>query len=99
MSAPLLPLQQPASQQDTRWKSLIDPVLSNPILAGQQLNVSVVNGVNTLNHGLGRKLQGYFITSNDSAVTFHDNQSTNASPQLTLVLVSTGAANISLWVY
>lgn len=95
-----LPLVQPASQQDTRWKALIDPVLVNPILAGQQLdNISLVSGTNSINHGLGRKLQGYFIVRNDSATTFHDTQASNASPELTLNLIASGSATVSLWVY
>jgi hypothetical protein len=95
-----LPLTQPASTQDIRWKSLIDPILANPILAGQQLdNIPLVSGVNTVNHGLGRKLQGYFIVLNSAAATFYDNQSTNSSPTLTLILVASAATTVSLWVY
>jgi hypothetical protein len=95
-----LPLSQPASQQDTRWKAILDPVVSSPILAGRQLDgIVLVTGSNTINHGLGRKLQGYFVVLNSASATFYDTQSTNASTQLTLALVSSADTTISLWVY
>jgi hypothetical protein len=95
-----LPLSQPASQQDTRWKSLIDPVLGNPLINGRLLtNIALSSGSNIINHGLGRKLQGYIPVLNSAAATFHDSQTTNSSPQLTLVLVASAATTISLWVF
>ena len=94
-----LPLNQPASQQDTRWKSILDPIISSPLLAGHQINATLVSGPNTINHGLGRKLQGYFVVLNSASATFYDSQSTNASTDLTLILNSTADTVVSLWVY
>lgn len=83
-----------------KWAATINPVLSNPLLNGSLLqNISVDSGTNTINHGLGRKLQGYFVSMNDSAVTFYDEQQLNSRPQLTLLLVASGAATISLYVF
>jgi hypothetical protein len=95
-----LPLQQPASQQDTRWKSLLDPLLVNLLLQGQLLSkVPLTTGANVVNHGLGRQLQGYIIVLNSASVTFYDEQSTNASTNLTLVLVASAPTTVSIWVF
>jgi hypothetical protein len=95
-----LPLMQPASPQDTRWKSILDPLLAGP-LAGALLlpNVPVVTGTNVINHGLGQPLRGYIVVQNSANVTFFDNQRTNATPQLTLLLQASGASTISLLVF
>ena len=78
----------------------LNPVLANPIVNGLILsNIKVVAGANTLNHTLGRKLQGYVVILNSAAVTYYDNQSTNQKPELTLILVSSGSATISLYVF
>jgi len=95
-----LPLTNPASTQDTRWKSLLDPVLANPLQSGQLLTgISLVNGSTTINHGLGRKLRGYIVVLSSAAATIHDSQSTNTMPDLTLVLVSSAATTVSLYVF
>ena len=101
MNLPLIQAKDPDLMQvETKWKSILDPIASNPILAGRQLsNVSLVSGNNVINHGLGRNLQGYFVVMNSAAVTFYDKQSTNNMPQLTLELVASGATTVSLWVY
>lgn len=83
-----------------RWASTLNPVLANPIISGNLLSgVTVKTGSNTINHGLGRDLQGYIVVMNNSAVTFHDNQSQNQHTDLTLILVASGAAVISLYVF
>jgi hypothetical protein len=83
-----------------RWAASLNPLLSNPMVDGLLLNsVAVSTGANTINHGLGRKLQGYFVVMNSAAVTFYDSQKTNPRPDLTLVLNASGAATISLYVF
>lgn len=95
-----LPLQQPSSQQDSRWKSLLDPVIASPLLGGHLLqNITLASGVNTINHELGRSLQGYFVVLNSAPATFNDNQSTNTMPGLTLNLVASAPCVVSLWVF
>lgn len=98
-----LPLIQTSNrelqQHQTQWKAILDSVASNPILAGRQINgIALVSGNNTINTGLDRALQGYIITSMSGAyVDIYQVSSPN--PTLTLVLNSTGAATIGLWVY
>jgi hypothetical protein len=83
-----------------KWAASLNPVLANPLIGGQILDgIVLVSGDNTINHGLNAKLQGYIIVLNNSAVTFYDKQSTNQRPELTLILNSSGAATISLWVF
>lgn len=96
-----LPLTIPASTQDTRWKALLDPVLGNPLVNGQMLqNLSLTGGTpNTINHGLGRALQGYVVLLSSTAATFHDNQSTNSMTNLTLILVPSATTTVSLYVF
>lgn len=90
----------PWDQAQPRWASILNPVLANPIVGGQLLEgIKVSSGNNTINHGLGEKLQGYIVVLNSANVTFYDRQSTNPMPDKTLVLVASGAATISLYVF
>jgi hypothetical protein len=85
---------------EQRWKSQLDPVLASPLANGRLLeNQVLVSGANTLNHGLGRKLQGYFVVLNSASATFFDSQSTNSMTQLTLVLNASASTTVSLWVF
>lgn len=83
-----------------RWASTLNPLLANPLVGGRLLNgVVLILGANTINHGLGRKLQGYFVVMNSTSSTFYDSQSTNQRPELTLVLNSSAATTVSLYVF
>lgn len=83
-----------------KWASTLNPVLANPLLDGQLLQgVAIKTGQNAINHGLQRKLQGYFVVMNSAAVTFYDSQSSNSRSDLTLLLNASGAATISLYVF
>lgn len=84
----------------TQWAQQLDPVISNELLQGQLLmNQSLVVGTNTINHGLGRKLVGYFIVGQTAQASIWDSQATNQMPQLTLVLNSTAVTTVNLWVF
>ena len=84
---------------ETQWKSQLDPVLANPLISGQLLtNIALVSGSNTINHKLGRALQGYIITGmHGSFAQIYD--TTSPMPALTLVLHASAATNISLYVF
>lgn len=84
----------------TQWASALNPVLACPPVQGLQLdNVVLASGDNTISHRLGRKLQGWIIVRRNSAASVYDKQATNSMPNLTLVLNSSGACTVSLWVY
>ena len=94
-----LPRQLPLDQLQSKWASVIDPVLANPICNGIQLtDVTLSIGVNTINHKLGRKLNGYIITGMHGAYSqIYD--STSTMPTLTLILNSSAATSVSIYVY
>lgn len=95
-----LPQQLNFAQLQTKWASILNPVLGNPLVNGQMIdNISLINGTTIVNHKLGRKLQGWFIVGIDAAATVHDNQASNQTPQLTLSLTSNAAATCNLWVF
>ena len=84
----------------TKWASVINPVLAQPINNGLILtSIKLVTGNNVINHRLGRPLQGWILTSVNSPVTLYDKQSTNPSTDLTLVLNSSGAATVNILVF
>lgn len=83
-----------------RWAASLNPVLSNPLVDGNLLQgVVLASGNNVINHGLGRKLQGYIVVLKSANVTIYDTQSTNPHPELTLILVASGAATISVYCF
>ena len=59
-----LPLLSDLVSLATRWKSILDPLLANPINSTsivQPTPISLAIGNNTINHKLGRQPQGWFI--------------------------------------
>lgn len=83
-----------------KWAASINPVLANPVVGGNLLQgVTLKTGANTVNHGLGVKLQGYIIVLNSANVTFYDSQATNQRPDLTLILNASGATTVSIYVF
>lgn len=96
----MLPQKQPLDLMQTTWATQLDPIISNPLLKGNVLQkVSLKSGVNVINHKLGRRLQGWYITRIRSAATFYDEQDSNQTPQLTLVLISSADCVIDLEVF
>ena len=95
-----LPLQLPWDQAQTKWASAINPTLACPIVNGRLIqSVVLTNGTTTVNHKLGRPLQGWFVVGSNAAATIYDKQATNQMPELTLVLVSNAAVTCNLWVF
>lgn len=87
-------------QMESTWASMIEPVISNEINQGHMLTgVVLQSGVNVVNHGLSRKLIGWFIVGINAAATVYDTQATNQMPQLTLNLTSNAACSVNLWVF
>lgn len=96
----LLPQQLDWPQARTRWKAILDILLSNRSLNSVILkNVSLINGTTIINHTLGRDLLGWRVIGINAAATIYDQQSSNQTPDLTLVLVSSAVAIVSLEVF
>ena len=96
-----MPYIQTESQEfnlyQTRMKSILDNVTKLPLLSGLQLNtVKLIIGQTTINHLLGRQMQGWIITDIDGAAQIYRTAPMNSTQ---LVLASNAAVNISLWVY
>lgn len=95
-----LPKQLDLAKMQTTWATKIDPVLSNPTVNNLVLkNLSLLTGINVINHRLARNLQGWKPTRVRAAATFYDLQDSNQTPQLTLVLVSSADVIIDLEVF
>ncbi len=83
-----------------KWAASLNPLLGNPLVNGQILSaVRLTTGANVINHGLQRKLQGYLVILNSAATTFYDSQASNQMPDRTLILNSSGATTVSLYVF
>ncbi len=96
----MLPQKLDLPQMQTKWASQLNPVISNLLVQGQLLqDVSLINGVTVVNHKLGRKLIGWFIVGQDAQASLWDSQTSNQTPQLTLVLNSNADVNCSIWVF
>lgn len=92
-----LPQKLNLDMMQVRWATELNPLLNNELINGQLLqNVSLISGVTTINHLLGRKQQGYIITDVDAAATIFRSQPLN---NLTLTLTSDAACTVSLWVF
>lgn len=83
-----------------KWAATLNPVIGNPLVNGLVLsNIPLVSGTNVINHKLGRNLQGYIVILKSANVDIYDSQQTNQMPDLTLRLISSGTATISLYVF
>ncbi len=75
----------------------LNPILANAILSGTDiLSIALINGATTINHGLGRMMQGYFVTDQDAAASIYRSKPFNRS---TLTLTSSAAVTVNLWCY
>ena len=99
-----LPIFQSDSKEmsmlQTQWASQLNPVLTNPFLQGRVLkSVVLASGANVVNHGLGRKLQGWVPVRLRASATLYDTQDTNTSPALTLNLTASAAVTVDIYVF
>lgn len=87
-----LPINLTDSLQQTRWKSILDPLLANPLNNISVLeNVSLTTGANTINHLLGRMMQGWLILDIDGAATIY-----RSEPMSDITLTLTSSANVTV---
>ena len=96
-----LPQKLPYDLMQTQWASIINPVLKNPIVNGVlSQQIKLTTGNNIVNHKLGRNLTGWYITRmRGSFVQVYDTQDSNQSPELTLLLNSSGNCTIDLFCF
>ena len=108
-----LPINLTVPQMQTKWKSQLDPLIDAPQASGRTLqNQKLISGTNTINHGLGQKLQGWYIvrrrqfvvTGTPTAYDIYDTQDSNQMQALTLVLTcsqgtSANPVDVDIFVY
>lgn len=78
----------------------LDPLLVLPLSQSNLLeDIELDTGTNTINHGLGRPLVGWFIVRKNANETVYDDQDNNSMTDRTLLLISSGAVTVSLMVF
>lgn len=96
----MLTQKLPLELMQTQWAQQLNPIIANPTVNNLILkNVSLTTGTNVINHKLGRNLQGWKPTRIRASATFYDQQDTNQTPQLTLVLISSADVIVDLEVF
>lgn len=92
-----LPLKLPMDQMQSRWKSILDPFLKNPVNSSNILSdISLNNGVTVINHLLDRKMQGWSLVDIQGAALIYRSQPFNDK---TLTLTSDAAVVVSIEVF
>lgn len=99
-----LPIQMTSDKNllllQTTWASQLNPLLAAALLNGQVVKlVNLGVGTTQINHGLQRKLQGYFIVRQRGPANIYDTQDSNPNPTLTLALVSSAAVSVDIYVF
>lgn len=88
------------SQIQDNLSDAINPLLRLPLSDSNFLeDIDLVVGSNKINHGLGRELLGWLVVRRDTDDSIYDTQVSNPTPQLTLVLVSSGSVTVSMVVF
>lgn len=84
----------------SRWAALLNPLLASPFASSGLLKgIVLTTGANTVNHLLGRPLQGWFIVRQRAQASIYDTQDSNPKPGLTLTLVSDANATVDIYVF
>lgn len=83
--------------QQNKWAGILNPLIANPANNSLILkNVTLQVGPNNIPHLLGRKLQGWTIVRKRGPADIYDQQDSNQTPALTLILVSDTAVTLDI---
>lgn len=92
-----LPLKIPYDLMLTKWSSILNPLLSNPINQVSILrDVALTTGETKIPHLLGRPQRGWFIVDIDAGVTIYRSKPLES---LFLYLTSSADANVNIGVF
>lgn len=84
----------------TKWSSVLNPVISIPFNDGQTLkSVTLNSGANIINHRLGRNLVGWIITRLRGPASIYDTQDSNPNQSQTLYLNSSATVIADIFVF
>ena len=76
------------------------PIVTNPAVFGILLTgQALIAGATTLNHGLGRALQGWIVVRQRASAIIWDSQDANTTPDSTLILNSSAAVTVDLYLF
>lgn len=79
---------------------VLQPVFNTPTLGGNLLTEQALAvGPNSINHGLGRNLNGWQIVRQRAQASIWDSQDSNQTPNLTLALNSSAAVVCDIYVF
>jgi len=85
------------SLMQNRWGSILNPVIACPMAKVQILaDIPLITGANTINHKLGRKPQGWFLTDRDGSASVFRSA---AFTDLTLQLTASAPVTVSIGVF
>lgn len=81
-------------------KTALEPFIKAPLLGGLLLkNVSLASGSTLVNHGLGRKPEGWIVVRKRANIDVWDDQDNNVNQTTTLKLEASGAVVVDLWIF
>lgn len=76
------------------------PVQKNNLLDGLLLkSIALASGTTSVEHKLGRAPEGWIVVRNRAQSTIWDTQDANSMPEKTLILHSSAATTVDLWVF
>ena len=78
--------------QVDRNPSLNGVILSSVVLAGASADTKI-------DHGLGRSPRGFVILSKNATADVWTSTTTNARPELTLIVKSSAAVTVTVWIF
>lgn len=88
------------NQLQSNIATALQPFQNNLLLSGTFINsYQLDTGTNTIYHSLGRKISGWVITDINAVAQIYSQQTTNLTPQTTLVLVSDVPVLVNLYVF
>ena len=88
------------NQLQSNITQAVNPVINNPIVQGTILkNQSLNSGNNIINTGLNKQLQGWIIIRQRGAASFYDQQDSNSNSNNTLILNSSAAVSVDIYVF
>lgn len=89
-----------ANRIQDNTKKAVAAVANTPLNQGAILtSIALKVGDNTIDHKLGKKLSGWFIVRLRGASTIYDKQDGNAQASQTLVLNSSAAVTVDIYVF
>lgn len=86
----------PWEMANPKWAASLNPIIASPLSSSSIISANLINGATTINHGLGRTIQGWFLVDVNGAATIYRSQPFNSQ---TLTLTSNAAVTVSIGVF